>query len=61
VTSVALVTLVLTGAASDAVVNSARFASDLLPQLTHAGLWVALVLMATGAALATRRRPRREP
>jgi hypothetical protein len=55
--AIALMMLVLTGAASDAVVNSERFTSDLLPQLTRPGLWAALVLMTAGAALAARRRP----
>jgi hypothetical protein len=57
VTATGLLMLVLTGAASDAVVSSERLLSDLLPQSTRAGVWVALVLLTVGAALAGRRRP----
>jgi hypothetical protein len=49
------VVLVLTGATSDAVANSERFTSHVLPQFTRPGLWAAIVLMTAGAALAGRR------
>jgi hypothetical protein len=61
VAAVALLTLVLTGAASDAVVNSERFTSHLLPQLTRPALLAALVLTTAGAAPFARRRQPAKP
>lgn len=55
VTLVAWLLLVLAGAASDAAAVSAGVASHLPEQLTRAGTWMAVALMAFGAVVIGRR------
>lgn len=52
-------TLLLTGAASDAIANSDPFTSRLAPQLVHPGLLAAVALATAGAAAVTRSRRKR--